>query len=556
MKNQRTGLLFSIIPVLLVILEWLIANQMFPLYSGPLEYDMDPAYQYLFNAVFLLNGQPPFHIDHPGTPLQVLCAIVIYCTWSILSLFNVVNDQLVLSVAKTPELYLGIISSVLVIIHALAVRYLGVRIFQATQNIGISLFCQFATLFSSILLFRIVFLSPESLLITITTLLLAIFSPLIFTSNQANGKDKTSTSPVWAGLLCGVGVVVKINFLPVLGLLFLFKKKKDFFTSLFYVVIGAFLGVLPIISKIPDLFRWILNVATHSGVHGSGQAGTFVFTNFHWHATEMYKTFTFFYLVLAITVLVFLFKLISLGFKQSTVLFGAKISQEENAVRNKKYGLFSAQVAFVFSLICIVQTVFVLKHPGLYYMVPVLPIAVIGFAWFIQQLFNLKLLASYAYLAGLGLFLLGFAFCIDVANTTLRKIEKARFEQNLALQKVNQEISNYPGAIIISTYRSTLPEFALAFGLAPPLAPNLGSSLNPLFNNFYMWDGGIKKLLRYGEPMISLSHLQKQIDSGQTVLLSTPIRYPDLKAFTLESLIDGPVQQLYKVTNTVNELGN
>ena len=147
-------------------------------------------------------------------------------------------------------------------------------------------------------------------------------------------------------------------------------------------------------------------------------------------------------------------------------------------------------------------------------------------------------------------------YCSNVAQDTYKTILKARIKQNIAVSKIEQEILKHPEAIVIATYRSTLPQFALAFGLAPPLAPNLGPSLIPLFNNFYMWDGGIKKLLKYGEPMISLDVLQEQIDSGKTVLLSTPILYPDLNVFSLDPLVLDSAQQLYKVKNTVSKLKN
>jgi len=34
----------------------------------------DPNYQYLLNSLLLLEGQTPGHIDHPGTPVQIIGA--------------------------------------------------------------------------------------------------------------------------------------------------------------------------------------------------------------------------------------------------------------------------------------------------------------------------------------------------------------------------------------------------------------------------------------------------------------------------------------------------
>ena len=38
----------------------------------------NPCYFYLFNALYIVRGQAPANVWHPGTPLQVLIAIVIW----------------------------------------------------------------------------------------------------------------------------------------------------------------------------------------------------------------------------------------------------------------------------------------------------------------------------------------------------------------------------------------------------------------------------------------------------------------------------------------------
>lgn len=128
----------------------------------------------------------------------------------------------------------------------------------------------------------------------------------------------------------------------------------------------------------------------------------------------------------------------------------------------------------------------------------------------------------------------------------------ARYKQNEALTKVELVLKQYPDAIVITTYRSNLPLFSTMYGLAPPHAPSLGTSLSPLFNNFYMWDGGIKKLLKYGEPLIPVEIINDYLGQGKTVLLSTPMLYPDLKVFLLEPLVSEGTQQLYKIKGIKN----
>ncbi len=554
MKFLIPRLQFLIIPAGLCLLEFLILNQMFPLYSGPLEYDMDPAYQYLFNSVFILNGQTPFHIDHPGTPLQLLCAIIILIVWTVLSLLGATVDQISLSVAMSPELYLKAISSTLVLVNAWALYYLGVRVYRSTQSIGVSLFCQCVLFSTSILIFRIGYPSPESLLIFITVCLLGLLSPLIFNSNTTNSNKTDTASPVWAGVLCGLGVAIKLNFLPVLGLLLLFNRRKQLFISLSLVIVGWFIGILPIISKVPVLFDWVLNVATHSGVHGSGKKGIFVFTNFAWHSAEMYKTFTFFYVLIGFLIFIFLIQLIFLTiFKIIRLVVPYKNIKIEDSLILHWRGILESRVPFVFSLIFVAQTFVVLKHPGLYYMVPVLPIGFMGAAWLANQIFEMRIFSNFQKYCGLALFAVSVVWCATVADKTYISISEARYKQNEALAAVQKVLSQYPNAIVVSTYRSNLPLFSVMYGLAPPWAPSLGPSLKSLFENFYIWDGGVKKLLRYDEPFISVETIKDDLRHGKTVLLSTPMLYPDLKIFILEPLVTGPIQELYKISGIVEQ---
>jgi hypothetical protein len=552
-KTKRFDWIFLVLPFVLFALCWKIAKQMFPIFSGPLEYDMDPAYQYLFNAVFILNGDIPYHIDHPGTPLQLLCALVIFLTWAALSFFGHTSTQIALSVANDPELYLQTITAILICINAWGVYFLGIKVHRSTKNIGLSLFCQLAIFYTSILLFRIVYPSPESLVIFITVCLLGLFSPLIFKANIQDPISAEQVSPIWVGILCGIGIAVKLNFVPVLGLLLLFNKKKQFITSLFFVCVGLAIGILPILKKAGDLFGWVINIATHSGVHGSGQKGIFTFTNFDWHVSEMYKTFTFFYFVLAALIAVFLLKLANVvAVKIQQIILVRQENEIKNTLVKSSNIITHIRVPLVFGLICTFQTLVVLKHPGLYYMVPVLPIGFIGAAWLAQEIFSIKFLKIYNKKLGIILFLIGFIWCGSVGYQAYISMSTARLKQNEALTKVQQVLKQYPEAIVITTYRSNLPLFSVMYGLAPPLAPSLGSTLNPLFNNFYMWDGGIKKLLKYGEPLIPIEILNDFLKQGKTVLLSTPMLYPDLKVFTLEPLVAEGTQQLYKIKGIKN----
>ena len=71
----------------------------------------DPAYAYLFNALSVSQGLPVGHIDHPGTPVQSLGAIVINC-------INFINHKpdVISEVLKNPEYFLNSIFIIILIL--------------------------------------------------------------------------------------------------------------------------------------------------------------------------------------------------------------------------------------------------------------------------------------------------------------------------------------------------------------------------------------------------------------------------------------------------------
>jgi hypothetical protein len=130
MKKASIRSLLLIVPVVIFIIQYCFIKKIYPLYL-----DSDPAYQYLLNGLLILNGHSPYHIDHPGTPVQTLIAGVLYVSWSIAKLMGWSNEALDISVGSHPERYLQIISYVLVVLNCTASYILGDRVqFSTTKT--------------------------------------------------------------------------------------------------------------------------------------------------------------------------------------------------------------------------------------------------------------------------------------------------------------------------------------------------------------------------------------------------------------------------------------
>ena len=137
MKKTSSSAILLIVPIVLFIIQYSFIQKIYPLYL-----DSDPAYQYLFNGLLILNGHSPYHIDHPGTPVQILIAGVIYISWSVAKILGLYHDTLDLSVGTHPEAYLQIISYVLVLLNCTASYILGNSIIKTTHKIGLAIFVQ------------------------------------------------------------------------------------------------------------------------------------------------------------------------------------------------------------------------------------------------------------------------------------------------------------------------------------------------------------------------------------------------------------------------------
>jgi hypothetical protein len=379
--------------------------------------------------------------------------------------------------------------------------------------------------------------------------LLAELAPLIFTQARAEQPfdKKQITVAIVAGLLCGLGVATKLNFLPVLGLLFFFRV-KPFLISAVCSLVGFLIGVLPIMSKMPEVLTWLVNIATHSGAHASGDVGMFVFPNVEWHATKIQEAFPLYFIVLRLLLVCVALQVLYWFFNTGMRVFRLEQARHLLTKLTSKSAFLRSKTPFILSLVSAAQTVFVLKHPGLHYLVPALPIGFIGFVWLVQSVIASKWTKKYSNYLSLFAFVLGGIVCTTVVREALSIIEKGRYEQDEALQRVQAAIAGFPNPIIVSAYRSTLPLHAKAAGLSAPWGPYLGPSLEPMFGQFYMWDGGPKRLIRYGTELLSPTLLNDYLKQGRTVLLSTPTLYADLNVFILEPVIDKYVQQLYKVT--------
>lgn len=102
--ERISGVFYILVAVILSIIfiaAWHLREHATPFYL----HNADPEYCYFFNALNILQGKSPGHVDHPGTPLQMLGALVIRLA-SILTNDGHSSDSLVSNALDFPEFQL------------------------------------------------------------------------------------------------------------------------------------------------------------------------------------------------------------------------------------------------------------------------------------------------------------------------------------------------------------------------------------------------------------------------------------------------------------------
>ena len=531
LTRLKSQMALWLIPALLLLLGSAMALKMYPLYSGHDHYNSDPGYAYLFNGLLLLDRHSPYHIDHPGTPLQALIAVLVYLQWCYMKLIGAVNPDVVVAVMSDPERFLLFISRVLLALNVVAVFFIGKKVLSLTKSTYLAIFCQCSLLTYGIFGTKLLFPAPEALLAFLSLALLTTLLPLMFKGDLAS-KDETKIA-IFAGAIFGIGMAVKFNFLPMAGLLLLLNGTRNRLIAL-AVALGAWvIGVLPIIKKLSLLWTWIYNLVTHTGKYGIGDKGIFDTAAILPRLKSLIEGYPFFYFALI------LFASYLAYAAARYIVCTSKESPEKKATQSHTF-----KVILILLGVCLIQTVIVLKHFGQHYMIPVLPIAFIGISVLIQALLKNQ--------SSLGLVIKTFFVITTIALITYSSsslfgaLRPQRIDRNLSVKQIQSELAKYHNPLVLTTYGCYLPQCALMFGIE--YAPGLDKKIPPFLTNYYGFNVWNSMLIIDGHGFYALSFLEPFIEQKRPIFLITYIDFPVLDVFEKELVLTAGDQKLYRVT--------
>lgn len=549
MPKDRSIFLLGV-PALIVLAGVAYMSQLYPIaLNGGGFFGQDPAYQYLFAGVDILQGNAPAHTDHPGTPVQSLIALTILLVWGVRSLIGFAGQGIFESVLSLPELYLASVSAILLLLGAMAAYFLGYRVWQVTGSRIAGVSCQLTAMLFALVSPYIVYPTPEAALLAISVGLMAVLAPALLGPGAVSSKRVaiSTQAAIGAGLLCGIGVAVKITFVPLIGLLISLWSVRLIWRAVVAMIVAWCVGVLPIWSRLPAMFAWFNKVLTHSELHGRGDAVIFSAQQFKQSAVQVMNMFPLLYAVAIAMILVLM-----LGLARKVLGSAEKLPVQGADVRKSfQTGLKLREFVTPLSLLLVLaaQTIMVAKHPGPTYMIAVLPVTVVGGAWlvFVQRMVPLPG-AIRPWLGGLWLILLAYV-SVNASIAGYARVHAIHEAGERSRDAVVSEISNFKNPVMIGTFNCNFPECALWFGML--MVPEMELKMGRVTPDFYHFDifGRRLHLPGVGElsPEATADTVNRLVESGRPVFLVSP-PYDQLAQFRLEKISGDHIQNLYRVT--------
>ena len=450
-KSNYFFLLFTLIVPLIIIFTFIKLNDA----RGPyyLAYNSDPEYACLLNFLKVSEFKQPNHIEHPGTPLQLLGAILI-------KIKNITRNSsdVPFDVITNPEQYIFHINILLMLLVATITLFLGIFTYRLTRNIWYSIILQLSVFYTSNTYLELVRVRPDHLLLSISLMFVIIIISLL----RANLLQKINNYIIAFSIISGLGLATKFVFFPILIIPFIvlphFKNKVKY---VYGTIIAFIVFTIPIIQQYPQLLRWIGRLFIHSGRYGSGSSTIIDFSQYFNNIAAELTSNAIFSIVLLIAI-VFLFIVMLLP-----------------KLRKNSFNLeFKILIAVVSAQL--VQLLLVAKHYNAHYLIPSLMLSGITIVLLlinIENKFNPKINKIVLRIGSIiGLMIFTF-YSVITAYTISSNLEIVKNNSLSLMKEVEKKYSDY---IKIYYFRSSSLVYALKFG-----NDFAGNEYSLLLNRYY-----------------------------------------------------------------------
>ncbi len=430
---------------------------------------VDPDYVYFISGLTISEGYfKPGHIDHPGSPLQYLIAIVLRITYLFRKNTGVPYMDDVLG---NPDIYISVVNLTLTVIIAVSVFWAGMYVFSKTKSFVYGLIIQTVPFVPFALYETIGRIVPE-LLFPLPLLTLSSFLIVKITSHN---KKYSRNEILLLSIIMAFALSVKLTMISlfVIPLLTLkpWRKKLTFagFSLLFFLIFS-----LPATLQIERFWEWITNLFMHSGRYGSGSKNIVdiqVFVQNLKTIAGLYRYFTYF--------IVF----------QIFFIPGSYFLLR----KKKKTELNKIMLSVSLLLAILIQALITAKHYAPQYFVPAVMLNALLLLLnieIIRAIFSGRLVLSIS-----AVFLIVFLVWhlndqiinLNYSSEGIGNRVMARKETGHYIKAVEKESIKI---IVSQDYGCPMQEYAILFGtawLANPLKPCYAEILGKLYPNTYQY---------------------------------------------------------------------
>jgi hypothetical protein len=220
----------------------------------------DPSYAYLLNSVRLAQLQTPQHVDHPGTTVHALGALVLPVVHRSLGITEELEDD----VLRYPEFYLRILTGCFLCLYTALLYLCGSLALDVLGSVPLAWLVQ-ATPFLSLNGFlELSDVKPEPLLLSVAA---AVTAVLLWSLSVPTPAPRRVALVL--GVITGIGIATKVTALSLCAIpLVLLSGWRSRRTWAYGLMVALLLSVAPIFPELSRLLRFVLQVATGTGLYG------------------------------------------------------------------------------------------------------------------------------------------------------------------------------------------------------------------------------------------------------------------------------------------------
>lgn len=207
-------------------------------------YWADPDYTYLYNGLLFATGNEIKHVDHPGTPLQLLNAALIWSLWKF-ELIQSETETLEAHALETADQYLLLISISLLIAQFVSIFLIGLVV-KSFSSVTVAVAAQLPALAISLSLAKdLLSNKPEGFIFILSALTLL----LCIRASQVRDSEVTlARLTLFASIFLGLAIALKISSIPMALLLpLLFREKKLILRTYGLTILFAIVFLSPVV---------------------------------------------------------------------------------------------------------------------------------------------------------------------------------------------------------------------------------------------------------------------------------------------------------------------